>query len=179
MNPLKVILASASPRRRQFVAGLGIDVATAAADIDETPLPGEGAKALARRLALAKARAVAADSSMTQHHALVIGADTVVALDGTLLGKPADVQEAAAMLAALAGRVHQVHSALALVHVDGDEQTHRVVLNTTHVTMRDYSAAEIDAYVATGDSLDKAGAYAIQHRGFEPVARVDGRPAGV
>lgn len=179
MNPPNVTLASASPRRRQFLAELGIVHRTAAADIDESPLPGEEAEPLAARLALAKARAVADSLPGDERPTLVIGADTVVVLDGKLLGKPADAAEATRMLAALAGRVHQVHSGLAIVWANGADREERVIVNTTHVTMRAYTGIEIAAYVATGDPQDKAGAYAIQHRGFDPVAGLDGCPSGV
>lgn len=179
MNSLKVILASASPRRRQFLSALGLAHTTAAADIDESPLPGEEAKELAARLAQNKAQEVAHNLRPDQRPALVIGADTVVALGGLLLGKPMDAEEATVMLAALRGRVHQVHSALAVVYVDRTVQEQRVMINTTHVTMRAYTDAEIALYVASGDPLDKAGGYAIQHRGFDPVAQLDGCPAGV
>lgn len=196
----KVILASASPRRRQFLSQLGLAHTTAAADIDESPSPGEQAETLAARLALGKALAVAGSLPPEQGSVLVIGADTVVALDGESLGKPADSEEATRMLVALGGRVHQVHSGLAIVRVDRETgllrdtavsvpsdstenpvslETQHVIVNTSHVTMRTYSDAEIAAYVATGDPLDKAGAYAIQHRGFDPVARLDGCPSGV
>ena len=200
MNPLKVILASASPRRRQFLAALGIGHCATQADIDETPLPGEKAEALAARLARSKALVVADLLPAHQHPALIIGADTVVALDSELLGKPVDAAEATRMLVALRGRVHQVHSALAVVYVEIKTEflreakanapmeptknpdflsAQRVIVNTTDVTMRAYTDAEIAAYVASGDPLDKAGAYAIQHRGFDPVARLDGCPSGV
>lgn len=200
MNPLKVILASASPRRRQFLTELGIAHTTAAADIDESPLPGELAEALAARLAQSKAIVVADSLPADQRPALVIGADTVVALDGLLLGKPADAAESTRMLVALRGRVHQVHSGLAIVRVDKETEflrgatsalsadlaknsvslrMQRVIVNTSHVTMRSYSDDEIAAYIATGDPQDKAGAYAIQHRGFDPVAQLDGCPSGV
>lgn len=196
----KVILASASPRRRQFLSELGLAHTTAAADIDESPLPNEQAEPLAARLALGKALAVANSLPADQHPGLVIGADTVVALDGESLGKPADADEATRMLVALRGRVHQVYSGLAIVLVDKETkfsreatasvpvdptknpvslQTQQVIVNTSHVTMRNYSDAEIAAYIATGDPLDKAGAYAIQHRGFDPVVRLDGCPSGV
>lgn len=179
MNMLNVILASASPRRRAFLAALGIPHHTVAADIDETPQPGESATALAARLAQSKARHIALALAPAEQPALVIGADTVVALEGELLGKPASAEAAAAMLAALRGRVHQVHSGLAVAQMDGGLQAERVIVNTTDVVMRDYSDGEIAAYVATGDPLDKAGGYAIQHRSFEPVARLVGCPAGV
>jgi septum formation protein len=177
--PQKVILASASPRRRQFLSELGLAHTTAAADIDESPQPGEQTELLAARLALGKASAVADALPFDQRPALVIGADTVVALDGESLGKPADAAEATRMLVALRGRVHQVHSGLAVVRVDETQREERVIVNTSHVTMRPYSDAEIAAYIATGDPQDKAGAYAIQHRDFDPVARLDGCPSGV
>lgn len=179
MNTIKVILASASPRRRAFLRSLGIEHSSIAADVDETPQEGEDAVALASRLALAKARAVGEQLESSEGAAVVIGADTVVALDGALLGKPEDPTDAARMLERLRGRTHQVHSALAVLHRRGAAQEHRVLVNTTDVTMRVYSDAEIAAYVATGDPLDKAGGYAIQHRGFEPVAGLAGCPAGV
>lgn len=179
MNTIKVILASASPRRRDFLRGLGIAHTSAVADIDETPGPGEEATALASRLALGKAEAVSRKLEPSPAPVLIIGADTVVALDGALLGKPDSAADAIQMLERLRGRTHQVHSALALLHRRGADRKQRLRVNTTHVTMRDYSGAEIAAYVATGDPLDKAGGYAIQHRGFEPVAGLDGCPAGV
>ena len=179
MNPFNVILASASPRRHRFLAELGIAHTATPADMDESPQPGEAAEALALRLARSKATFVAHALPTDQRPALVIGADTVVALDGVLLGKPADEAEATTMLTTLRGRVHQVHSALVVVHVEQEILVERSILNTTHVTMRAYTDDEIARYVASGDPLDKAGGYAIQHRGFDPVARLDGCPSGV
>ena len=180
MNPLNLILASASPRRRRFLQELNLPHTTMTADVDETPLPQEAASALAARLAMAKAEAVAGKLDDKQRPALIIGADTVVAIDDEVLGKPADEDEAASMLRRLRHGSHQVHSALAAVKLDVDGGCRRLVrVNSTRVTMRPYSDEEIVQYIATGDPLDKAGAYAIQHRTFEPVRSLTGCPAGV
>lgn len=167
----KLILASQSPRRRQLLAALGLAFSVDAADVDETPLPGEDPAALACRLCRAKAAAVAARHPA----AIVLAADTVVVLDGTLLGKPADPAEAVAMLRALRGRTHQVYTAVS-VAAEGEITAQ---LSLSNVTMRPYSDDEIAAYVATGDPLDKAGAYAIQHPLFSPVAAWEGCYAGI
>jgi MAF protein len=179
MYPPFLVLASASPRRRQFLQDLGIAHDAQAADLDETPLPGEAAGDLACRLALAKAQAVADALSPARHPALVIGSDTVVVQGETLLGKPEDEAEAVDMLQRLRQGAHHVLSAVALLYVDGAESRSQTRLSRTQVTMRGYTDAEIRAYVATGDPLDKAGAYAIQHREFDPVADLEGCPAGV
>jgi septum formation protein len=141
---------------------LGVPFDADAADVDETPLPGERPDALACRLCHAKAAAVA-----TRHPgATILAADTMVALDDMLLGKPADEFEAAAMLRLLRGRTHQVYTAVCVVY-DGSLAAR---LSVSEVIMRPYSDAEIATYIATGDPLDKAGAYAIQHPLFAPVA---------
>lgn len=179
MNPLNLILASASPRRRRFLLEMGIPHQLRAADIDEEPLPHEDPTDLAMRLAHAKAASVANSLSLEKFPSLIIASDTVVAVDGETLGKPMDEDEASAMLRRLRGRTHQVHTAIVLFLVAADgihDQSH---LNTTEVDMRHYSDEEIVAYVSSGDPFDKAGGYAIQHRGFEPVAGLRGCPAGV
>jgi septum formation protein len=142
-----------------------------AADVDETPLPGERPDMLACRLCRAKATAVAARHPT----AAVLAADTIVALDTMLLGKPADAFEATAMLRLLRGRTHQVYTAACVAHDSGLVTR----LAVSDVTMRSYSDAEIAAYVATGDPLDKAGAYAIQHPLFVPVAAWSGCYASI
>jgi septum formation protein len=157
-----LILASQSPRRQALLASLGLAFAVDAADVDETPLPGEAPDALVCRLCRAKAQAVA----VRQPYAVVLAADTLVALDGRLLGKPVDPAEATAMLYALRDRTHQVYTAVCVAR-DGEL---RARLAISQVTMRLYSDDEISAYVASGDPLDKAGAYAIQHPLFSPVA---------
>jgi septum formation protein len=180
MNPLNLILASASPRRRRFLQDLGLPHKVIPADIDEEPKPNEDAPMLAARLAASKATLVAGQLATDDIPAIVIGADTVVAIGDTLLGKPIDEDDAINMLRRLRREQHQVHSALALVRVEPDGiRCQQVQVNTTNVTMRAYTDEEIVAYVASGDSLDKAGGYAIQHREFEPVAGLAGCPAGV
>lgn len=168
---MELILASQSPRRRALLAGLGLTFTIDAADVDETPLPGEQPDALVCRLCRVKAQAVA------ERHpaAIILAADTLVALDGALLGKPADPAEAVAMLRALRGRTHQVYTAVCVATND----TLISRLSISDVIMRPYSDAEIAAYVDTGDPLDKAGAYAIQHPFFSPVASWDGCYASI
>ncbi len=170
---LPIILASGSPRRRELMALLGLDYQVAAADVDERAAPGEAPAALAGRLSRAKALAVADGRAA----GLIIAADTIVVLDGAILGKPADAAEAGRMLRALRGRPHLVLTAIALARrPDG---ACRSDLIETDVEMRPYSDAEIEAYIASGDPLDKAGAYAIQHAGFRPAARLAGCYANV
>jgi septum formation protein len=154
-----------------LLTGLGVSFIVDAADVDETPLPGEPPDALACRLCRAKAAAVAARYPA----AAVLAADTMVALDDMLLGKPVDADEAAAMLRMLRGRTHQVYTAVCVAQ-DGNLVAR---LSVSDVTMRPYSDTEIAAYVATGDPLDKAGAYAIQHPIFAPVAAWSGCYAGI
>jgi septum formation protein len=159
---MTLILASQSPRRQALLAALGLTFTVDAADVDETPQPGEAPDALVCRLCRTKAQAVAD----RQPHAVVLAADTLVALDGRLLGKPADPAEATDMLRALRDRTHQVYTAVCVAHAGAQHAR----LATSHVTMRPYTDQEIAAYVASGDPLDKAGAYAIQHPIFAPVA---------
>jgi septum formation protein len=163
-----LVLASSSPRRRELLGRLGVPFLVDPSDADETPLPGEQAEALAARLALAKAREVAARYAQ----GLVIGADTVVFRQGRLFGKPGDAAEAIEMLRALRGGPHLVVTGLAVVRAE-DGATRTAVVPAT-VTMRRYSDEEIAAYVATGDPLDKAGAYGAQGRGGRLIARIDG-----
>ena len=163
------MLASASPRRRELLALLGLAFVVAAADVDETPAPGETAARLAARLAAAKALAVAGTAALPDP--LVIGADTVVVLDGAVRGKPAGPVEAQAALRALRGRGHHVLTALALA---ARGRTIWQAATETRVDMRSYGDEEIEAYVGSGGPFDKAGGYAIQHPGFRPVERIEG-----
>lgn len=155
MSPL--FLASASPRRRELLAQIGVDFSLLNAPIDETPLPGELPGAYVERLALAKARAGLATLSPGQP-AVVLGADTAVVLDGRILGKPVDQQDALAMLAGLSGREHQVLTAVALASASQA----RVVSVASQVRFRAISPTEARAYWASGEPQDKAGSYAIQ-----------------
>ena len=167
-----IVLASASPRRTQLLALLGIaHRVDAAHDVDETPRPGEDPEALARRLAEEKADGVA-----HRHPGVpVLAADTVVVLDGEVLNKPADAAEAERMLGRLAGREHVVVTAVALAH-DGRVD---VRIDRTRVRFRPLSPELIHAYVATGEPLDKAGAYGLQGYGAVLVDRIEGDCFGV
>jgi septum formation protein len=166
-----LILASTSPRRHALLRSLGLEFGLDAAGVDETPLAGEAPDALVCRLCRAKAWVVAG----RHPGATILAADTLVALEGALLGKPAGQAEAVAMLHALRGRTHQVYTAVCVV-ADGGIRSQ---LSVSHVTMRPYSDDEVFAYVAGGDPLDKAGAYAIQHPLFSPVAHWEGCYAGI
>jgi septum formation protein len=183
---LRLILASGSPRRRQFLHELGLSFSVLAADIDETPLPGEHPGAMTCRLAEEKARAVAARLAGTADPILIIASDTTVALGDEIYGKPLDADDAKRMLRDLRGGPHQVFSAVSVLEVpsadaarDGAPQRQSTRINTTDVFMRDYHDAEIDAYVASGDPLDKAGAYGIQARDFHCVEHMQGCYASV
>lgn len=168
---ISILLASASPRRRELLSLLGLLFSVVVADVDETDGDGESPQAMVQRLGRAKALAVA-----TRHpHALVIAADTTVALNGESLGKPVDAAGATAMLRALRGRLHRVYSGLTVAQ-GGQAFTDLV---ESDVWMRDYSDEEIARYVTSGDPLDKAGAYAVQHASFHPAERVEGCFASV
>jgi len=169
-DPTSLVLASASPRRRDLLSQLGLRFTVAAADLDETPLPSEAADIYVQRLAREKARAVAARFP----NAWVLAADTTVALGPELLGKPRDAAEARQMLGRLSGKTHNVYTGVALA---GRASAATVV--RTGVTFRTLTSGEIDWYVGTGEPLDKAGAYAVQGRGGFLVAAVDGSPTNV
>ena len=162
-----IVLASGSPRRRELLSRLGLAYEVRAADIDETPLAGERPRELALRLAEAKARRV---SQAAGPGRVVIAADTVVARGRTLYGKPTDPEDAVAMLRELAGRAHQVITGVSVVSPTG---LHTRAL-ASQVVLRAFSDGEILGYVATGDPLDKAGAYAVQNEHWRPVARLRG-----
>jgi septum formation protein len=166
----EVVLASASPRRLELLRRIGVEPVVRAADVDETPVAGEAPDDTVARLAAAKARAVDAAAG-----ALVIAADTEVVLDGAVLGKPADVEEATAMLRSLAGREHRV---LTGVHV---RRGHReaAAVEETVVRFRPLTDDEIAAYVATSEPYDKAGGYGIQGAAGAFVERIEGSDTNV
>lgn len=157
-----ITLASASPRRRELLGAAGVEVEVRPADVDETPDPQERPRWYVERVARAKAMAV--------HGERVLAADTIVVLDGEILGKPLDPEAAAATLRRLAGRQHEVMTAVVLR--TGHVLRSRLV--RTRVSFRPLTDDEIAAYVATGEPLDKAGAYGIQGRGGALVDRVVG-----
>ena len=173
---VRLVLASGSPRRRELLARLGLDFEVRAADVDETPLPGEPARALVLRLALAKAR------KLCRPGELVLGADTIVALDEEPLGKPVGTSDAIRMLSRLSNRSHTVWTGVALVALvapgapgarDGSGFESAEACRT-EVAFRALDDGEIAAYVASGEPLDRAGAYAIQGGAASFVARVEG-----
>ncbi len=167
-----LVLASGSPRRRQLLALAGWQFSVAAADVDEREYPNESPSDYVLRLAETKARATQADTDQ-----IILAADTTVVDGMDILGKPKDSTEAIAMLARLRGHTHQVYTGIALLRLSDGLLLKDLCI--TDVPMRDYSDEEISAYVQTGDPLDKAGAYAIQHPQFHPVANLDGCYASV
>jgi septum formation protein len=170
---MKLILASASPRRRDLLTACAIPFQIIPAAIDEQPLPGELAAAYVRRLALAKAESVA------QHHpdAVVLGADTIVTIDGLLLGKPQTPSTARQMLNRLRGRGHEVLTGVAAVAggmAERSDWRYAQEVVASRILMRHFTAATIEWYLATDEPLDKAGAYAVQGLGAALVERVEG-----
>lgn len=164
--PVRLVLASQSPRRRELLTLVGLAHEVRPADVDETPHADEQPVPHAERLARAKAETLA----VRERDAVVVAADTIVVIDDLILGKPADVAEARAMLRRLAGRTHTVFTAVAVARdgrtVSGVEEV--------RVTFRALDDAEIAAYVATGEPMDKAGAYGIQGFGATIVERIEG-----
>ncbi|MDP1861126.1 MAG: Maf family protein [Gemmatimonadaceae bacterium] len=166
MTAPRIILASQSPRRRELLTLVGIQHEVRPADIDESYLPHESPQPHAERLAREKAQRLAVQYS----DAVVIGADTIVVIDGELLGKPVDASDACRMLARLSGRTHTVHTAVAVAR--GDVIASGV--ESVEVTFRVLSVEQIASYVATGEPMDKAGAYGIQGYGATIVERIHG-----
>lgn len=191
-----LVLASASPRRLELLRGAGLSFVVQPADIDETPREGESPRDCATRLAREKALAV----SRTRPTGCVLGADTIVAVDGAILGKPKDADDAARMLRLLSGRVHEVITGVCVVtaaargqgsgasetdtqagaqpmsgdQLATDNRQLATASETTLVTMRELSGEEIRTYVATGEPMDKAGAYAIQGGAASWIPRIEG-----
>lgn len=172
----QLVLASGSPRRRELLLGLGLTLHVRAADIDETPLANESPRDLVARLARRKASAVHARlrAESAGLELPVLGADTIVVMDGDVLGKPRDRDEALGMLDRLSGSTHEVLTGVALVH-----DTVQVAVSRSQVRFRTIDAAEAEAYWATGEPCDKAGAYGIQGIGGIFVASLDGSYSGV
>lgn len=176
---VELILASQSPRRRELIKLLGYPVRVERADVDESlvtdPDPAVNVVGTARL------KAVKIAEQWRQSHdkgdVVIVAADTTVALQGEMLGKPADAADARRMLRALRNQSHEVHTGVVLWVLGAGCEVSGV--NTAVVTMRDYSDSEIETYIASGDPMDKAGAYAIQHPTFRPVVRLDGCFTGV
>ena len=169
--PKKIILASGSPRRRELLTNAGYTFEVVPAEVEENHDGGETPVALVERLALSKAQEVA--RRYPGDDAVVLGADTVVVLDGNILGKPGSPEEAQEMLARLSGHEHEVITGVALVQ-SGDANRKVVTHETTTVFFRELTKREIADYTATGEPLDKAGAYAIQGIAGRFVTRLEG-----
>jgi septum formation protein len=167
----QIILASRSPRRAELLAAAGISFEVLAADIDETPHPNEAPAVYVERLAIEKARAVLA----LRPEARVLGADTTVTIDGEILGKPEDQADAMRMLRLLNGRSHDVHTGVAVVSRSG---VHSAV-GTTRVWFDTMTDEDISWYVATGEPVDRAGAYAIQGFASRFISRIEGSYSNV
>jgi septum formation protein len=172
-NREPIILASESPRRQQFLMEMGLDFSIRSAFVDELPAENEGPEDFVRRMAWEKAAAV----STMFPESWVISGDTVVCLGNRILGKPADKEEAVALLLLLSGREHSVKTGFCVSHGTRGVKIVRSV--TTRVCFSDYSEAVAHAYVATGESLDKAGAYGIQGRGGLLVKTIAGSYSNV
>jgi septum formation protein len=171
-----LILASASPRRQELLRNAAIAFTVEAADIDESALAGESARQCAERLAREKALAI----SRRHPHQFVIGADTIVVVDGAMLGKPRNQEDAAHMLRILSGRKHEVITGVCLVVPGVNERASiSISSDTTAVTMCDLSDEEIRDYVATGEPMDKAGSYASQGIASRWITRIEGNYSNV
>ena len=169
---LRLVLASASPRRRELLGQLGVHAEVRPAEVDETPLRGEGSVDYVLRLAEAKARAVASTDAVT------LAADTCIDMDGVIIGKPADAGDAARTLRQLSGRSHDVISGVAVHHPDRSPSLASAAV-TTAVTFVTLTETQIDWYITTGEPLDKAGAYAIQGAGGLFVETIRGSASNV
>jgi septum formation protein len=172
-----LVLGSGSPRRREIVSALGLPFTVLAADIDESLLPGEAPLAYLERIAAAKLVGVRARLG-SQPHAAILVADTSVVIDGDVLGKPADVADAARLFGRIAGRVHSVYTRYA-IGLAGESTAAVARTLQTEVHVRRASAEEIQAYAATGEGLDKAGAYAVQGLGSFFIERIVGSYSNV
>ena len=169
---MKIILASSSPRRAEILRNAGIAFEIRGAEIDEAALPGETAQAMVARLAEAKARAAAAQMDAATRECVIVGADTIVELGGEIVGKPRDSADAREMLAKLSGRTHHVLTGIHLLSFPGGAT--RAAVENSAVTFAPLSEMEIDAYVSSGESLGKAGAYAIQGLAGRFIPKIEG-----
>ena len=169
---MELILASASPRRAEILRDAGLRFAIARANVIESRRPGETARAMTRRLARAKAQGVVRKLANQPREAIVIGADTIVEVNGKLLGKPQSRAAARRMLGKLAGKTHRVLTSVAAIRLP--DRVEQLATESTRVRFAKLRADEIAAYVATGEPLDKAGAYAVQGIGGRFIERIDG-----
>lgn len=172
-TPASIVLASASPRRRELLRQVGVEFRVVVAAVDESVLQDEAPAAYVVRVARDKALAALAREG---DGLPVLGADTAVVLDGRILGKPGDRAEAQAMLSSLSGRTHEVYSAAVLAT---GAQPPRDCLNISRVTFAELDRAWIESYCDSGDPMDKAGAYGVQGRAAEKIIRIEGSFSGV
>lgn len=173
-----LVLASGSPRRRELLKGAGLTFAVRAANIDETPLLDEAPPAYVRRLSIEKA-AASADSPLASTSDVIIAADTTVEVNGLILEKPRDDDDAYGMLRRLSGRSHQVHTGVTVSIARNGARRSSTILVTTEVSFVSLTDEMIDWYLATGEAKDKAGAYGIQGAAAAFVERVDGSVTNV
>jgi septum formation protein len=171
----RLVLASASPRRKALLQQLGVEFEVQPVDMDESLQPGEGVLEHVQRLATEKARLGYSQVALAANDLAVLAADTVVEVDGELLGKPENYGQAAAFLARLSGKKHKVHTAIAIVTADRE----LTALNSSEVEFAQLTAAQINAYIETGEPMDKAGAYAIQGLAARFVVNLNGSYSGV
>jgi septum formation protein len=174
MSAAQVLLASASPRRSELLRQVGIAHEVRPVDIDEAVRPGEAPSAYVLRLAEAKAAALWQQLGPGERRP-VLAADTTVALEGEIFGKPGSLAEARAMLGRLSGRTHEVHTAVAVLHAGGSGAR----VSSSSVSMRELSPAEIDWYWSTGEPADKAGGYAVQGRAALFIRHIAGSYSGI
>jgi len=173
--PPRLVLASASPRRAELLRAAGFDFDVQVVDVDEAVLPDERPDSYVRRVAAAKARAAATGPRPR----VILAADTAVVVEGTILGKPADAGDAGRMLRLLSGRAHEVMTGVCLIPVGVPEAKYAPRVEVTRVEFAPLSEAEIGWYVASGEPMGKAGAYAIQGLASRFVTRVDGSHSNV
>jgi len=169
---LKLILASGSPRRAEILRNAGIQFEVRKTDVDESRLAHEAPGDYVRRLALAKALSAAVEYRDLIDETFILGADTIVVVDEEILGKPVSRDDARKMLCRLSGRIHEVHTGLALLRPSGTMQ--RVTEEITRVHFAPLTEQQMEDYIATGEPFDKAGAYGIQGIGGRYVTRIEG-----
>lgn len=171
----RLVLASASPRRKALLQQLGVEFEVQPVDMDESLQPGEGVLEHVQRLAIEKARLGFSQVALAANDLAVLAADTVVEVDGEVLGKPENYGQAAAFLARLSGKKHKVHTAIAIVTADRE----LTALSSSEVEFAQLTASQINAYIETGEPMDKAGAYAIQGLAARFVVNLNGSYSGV
>jgi len=172
-----LLLGSASPRRREILANVGVPIVVRPADVDEATREGESPDAYLERVVAAKLEAVRGAAAGVEAAAILV-ADTSVIEGGVILGKPASIDEAAHMIARLAGKTHEVHTRFAIGVLDAGDALHAETV-VTRVTFRPLGAAHVRAYAESGEGMDKAGAYAVQGRGAALVSRIEGSYSNV